>query len=156
MVSVRQFRDADASELADIMLEMVAFYGNPLMVEGPVGEDIIRQSKNIDIVVALSEDHIVGFATYGILYPVSGLRSFAYLQQIYVGSQFRRLGVAQSLMSFIAKSCQDRGCNWMEWSTGCDNLPAQRFYEGLGATGSKKIAYEITGEALRQLALLSE
>ena len=156
MISVRQFKDADAPELVGVMLEMVAFYGNPLAVEGDVSEDVIRQSKNVNIVVALSDERIAGFATYGFLYPVSGLRSFAYLQQIYVGSLYRRLGIAQTLMAFIARSCQSQGCNWMEWSTGRGNTPARNFYEGLGATGSEKIAYEITGEALRKLASFSE
>jgi ribosomal protein S18 acetylase RimI-like enzyme len=137
-------------------MEMVAFYGRPLAVEGPVSEDIIRQSKNIDIVVALSGDRIAGFATYGFLYPVGGLRSFAYLQQIYVASSHRRLGVAQKLIAFVARACQSRGCTWMEWSTGRDNTAARAFYEGLGATGSEKIAYEITDEALRKLASFSE
>jgi hypothetical protein len=36
----------------------------------------------------------------------------------------------------------------MEWSTGQDNTAARAFYESLGATGSEKITYEITGEAL--------
>jgi hypothetical protein len=54
MISVRPFEDGDAQDLADVMMEMVAFYGSSLAVEGSVSEDIIRQSKNIDIVVALS------------------------------------------------------------------------------------------------------
>jgi GNAT superfamily N-acetyltransferase len=156
MISVRPFEKGDAQDLADVMMEMVAFYGRPLAVEGSVSEDIIRQSKNIDIVVAISNDRIAGFASYAFLYPVAGLRSFAYLQQIYVASPHRRMGVAQQLMGFIARACQARGCTWMEWSTGRDNTAARAFYEGLGATGSEKIAYEITGEALRRLASFSE
>jgi hypothetical protein len=65
MISVRPFEDGDAQDLADVMMEMVAFYGRPLAVEGSVSEGIIRQSKNIDIVVALSNDRIAGFASYG-------------------------------------------------------------------------------------------
>jgi GNAT superfamily N-acetyltransferase len=156
MIAVRHFEERDAQELAGVMMEMVAFYGTPLAVEGPLSEDIIRQSKNIDIVVALSDGKVGGFATLGFLYPVAGLRSFAYLQQIYVASFCRRLGIAQKLMAFLARACQDRGCTWMEWTTGRDNMAARTFYEGIGATGSEKIAYEITGEALRRLASLSE
>jgi hypothetical protein len=58
-------------------------------------------------------------------------------------------------MGFIARVCQAGGCTWMEWSTGRDNTAARAFYEGLGATGSEKIAYEITGDALRKLVSFS-
>ena len=152
MISVRHFEEADAPELAVVMTEMVAFYGSPLAVEGPLADDIIRQARDVALAVAFSGDRIAGFVTYGFLYPVSGLRSFAYLQQVYVASAHRRSGVARRLMAFVARACQERGCTWMEWSTGRDNAAARAFYEGLGATGSEKIAYELTGDALRGLA----
>ena len=95
MISVRHFTDSDASELAELMLEMLAYYNTPLAVEGPLGEDIIRQSKNVNLAVPVSDDRIAGFATYGFLYPVRGLETCAYIQQIYVGSRYRRLGAAQ-------------------------------------------------------------
>jgi ribosomal protein S18 acetylase RimI-like enzyme len=155
VISVRQFEDGDARELASVMMEMVAFYGRPLAVEGSLPEDIIKQAKNIGMVVALSDDSVAGFATYGFLYPVAGLQSFAYLQQIYIASSHRRLGIAQQLMAFVARVCEERGCAWMEWSTGRENRAARSFYEGLGAAGSEKIGYEITGEALRALAASS-
>jgi GNAT superfamily N-acetyltransferase len=156
MIVVRQFEEYDAQELAGVMMEMVAFYGIPLAVEGPVSEDIIKQSKSINIVVAISDSRVVGFATFGFLYPVAGLRSFADLQQIYVALSCRRMGVARKLMAFVAHVCQDRGCTWMEWTTGSDNVAARTFYEGLGATSSEKMAYTITGETLGKLASLAE
>jgi len=152
MNHVRQFEDADAPALATLMMEMVAFYRRPLAVQGDLQTDIVRQAQDVKIVVAFTDDMLSGFATYGFLYPVAGLQSFAYLQQIYVASDVRRRGVAEDIMSFIAARCLDRGCNWMEWSTGVDNLPARKFYEGLGANPSEKIMFEISGSALRALA----
>jgi GNAT superfamily N-acetyltransferase len=156
MIAVRQFEEGDAQALASTMKEMVSFYGKPLAVAGSLSEDIIRQSKAIFIAVALSDDRLAGFATFGFLYPVAGLRSFAYLQQIYVASEFRRLGVAQKLMAFVARTCLDHGCTWMEWTTGQDNTAAQTFYEGLGATAVEKVGYELTGAALNKLASAAE
>lgn len=152
MNQVRQFEDADALALATLMLEMVAFYGRPLAVQGDLESDIIRQAKDINIVVAFTDEKLSGFATYGFLYPVAGLQSFGYLQQIYVAANARRRGVAEDIMASIAARCIDRGCNWMEWSTGADNLPARNFYEGLGANPSEKIMFEISGSALKALA----
>lgn len=156
MITVRKFQDSDAEGLAVIMLEMVAFYGNPLAVEGSLAEDIVRQARNTQIIVAFDGDSMAGFATYGFLYPVSGLQSFAYLQQIYVAAAHRRMGVAERLMGLIAADCQQRGCRWMEWSTGRDNAAARAFYENLGATGSEKIAYQLSDAALQKLAMLND
>jgi len=152
MNQVRQFEDADASALATLMLEMVAFYGRPLAVQGDLESDIVRQAKDIKIVVAFADGRLSGFATYGFLYPVAGLQSFAYLQQIYVAASARRRGIAEDIMAFIAARCLDHGCNWMEWSTGADNLPARNFYEGLGANPSEKIMFEISDSSLKALA----
>ena len=126
MIIIRDFADTDAPALAKVMLEMVAFYGRPLAVEGPLEEDIIRQSEDVKVVVALDGETACGFATYGFLYPVAGLQKFAYLQQIYVAKAFRRCGVAEDLMAYLARTCLERGGNWMEWSTGIENTPARR------------------------------
>jgi ribosomal protein S18 acetylase RimI-like enzyme len=152
MIQTREFEARDAPALATVMLEMVAFYGRPLSVQGSLEEDIIRQAQNVKVVVAVEDGTVCGFATYGFLYPVAGLQSFAYLQQIYVAEAFRRRGVAEGIMSYVAKSCLNSGCNWMEWTTSADNIPAQRFYEGLGATSSQKVLFEISGAQLRALA----
>lgn len=152
MIQIREFEKRDAPALAGVMLEMVAFYGRPLAVQGSVEEDIIRQAQNVKIVVAVHDGVMCGFATYGFLYPVAGLQTFAYLQQIYVAEAFRRQGIAEAIMSYVAKSCLDSGCNWMEWTTGADNTAARRFYEGLGATSSHKVLFEVSGAELRALA----
>lgn len=152
MIAVRPFEDRDAPDLADIMREMVAFYGRTLPENGFVAADIIAQSQHVGMAVATWDGQMAGFATYGFLYPVAGLRPFLYLHQLYIGAHARRLGVAQAVMAFLARVCVARGCTWMEWSTGADNTAAQAFYEALGATGSPKMAYEITDEALLRLA----
>ncbi|WP_406870435.1 GNAT family N-acetyltransferase [Thioclava sp. 'Guangxiensis'] len=137
------------------MHEMVAFYTRPLAVKGDLAADIVRQSENVQLVVATEGEDIIGFVSFGILYPVAGLQSFAYLQQIYVAEAHRRKGCAEILMAFVAQSCISQGYDWMEWMTGSDNTPAQRFYKGLGAVPANKVAFELSGDALKALAARS-
>lgn len=152
MMEARNFLNSDAPALAELMREMVAFYERPLAVKGDLAQDIVKQSKKVQLIVAIERDDLAGFASMGILYPVAGLQSFAYLQQIYVAKAHRRKGCAETIMAFIAQSCLEQGYGWMEWMTGSDNAAAQRFYEGLGATPSDKVAFEISGGALERLA----
>jgi hypothetical protein len=134
------------------MMEMIRFYGataDPALV---VAEDVVRQSETVDIIVAQEGDGLLGFATFTSLYPVAGLISFTYAQQIYVGARARRKGVAQRLMAGIARIATARGSTRIEWSTAKENAAARALYEGLGAVGSDKVQYVLEGAALDQLA----
>jgi GNAT superfamily N-acetyltransferase len=99
MVLVRPFEERDAQPLADLMMEMIHFYGATIDPTLVVAEDVVRQSEIIDIIVAQGDDGLLGFATFTSLYPVAGLISFTYVQQIYVAAKARRMGVAQRLMA---------------------------------------------------------
>ncbi len=90
------------------------------------------------------------------LYPVAGLISFTYIQQLYVGLKGRRLGLAQQLMAAIAQTAKSRGSTRVEWSTGHDNTAARALYEKLGATGTHKVHYVLEGKTLDQLAAANE
>jgi GNAT superfamily N-acetyltransferase len=152
MITVRPFVDEDADSLADLMLEMTAFYGASVAADRLLREEIIRQSKAIDIIVADEAGRLLGFATFASLYPVAGLIAYTYVQQIYVASSGRRFGIAQRLMASIAATAQARGCDRLEWSTGRDNTAARALYDGLGAIGTEKMHYILEGEALGKLA----
>ena len=99
MVSVRPFEERDAQPLADLMTEMTHFYGATVDPKLLIAEDVVRQSEIVDIIVAQGDDELLGFATFTSLYPVAGLISFTYAQQIYVATKARRMGVAQRLMA---------------------------------------------------------
>jgi hypothetical protein len=85
-------------------------------VEGSVSEDIIRQSKNIDIVVALSDDWIAGFASDGKFTSIAeepdlrldialevGDMQFVHNHTIFARSHcLRRLARAGTQTSFVA------------------------------------------------------
>jgi ribosomal protein S18 acetylase RimI-like enzyme len=152
MVSVRPFEQQDAQPLADLMLEMIQFYGATVDPTLLVADDVVRQSETIDIIVAQGDGELLGFATFTSLYPVAGLISFTYAQQIYVSAKARRMGVAQRLIAEIARIATATGSTRIEWSTGKENTAARALYDGLGAIGSDKVQYVLEGDALYQLA----
>lgn len=118
-----------------------------------VGEDVIRQTRQVDIIVARDDARLLGFATFTSLYPVAGLLAFTYVQQVYVGQAARRLGVAQALMAGVAQAAKAAGSKRIEWSTSRENTAARLLYDGLGAEGSDKVYYVLDGAALDQLAV---
>ena len=152
-MQVRRFEESDAQALADLMTEMAGFYGAIINPDLVVTEDVIRQARQVDIVVAYDDARLLGFATFTSLYPVAGLLAFTYVQQVYVGQAARRLGVAQELMAGIARAAKAAGSTRIEWSTSTDNTAARSLYDGLGAVGSDKVYYVLDGAALDRLAL---
>ncbi|MFC7552197.1 GNAT family N-acetyltransferase [Pseudoroseomonas wenyumeiae] len=116
-MQVRRFEEPDAQALAELMIEMAGFYGATIDPDLVVVEDIIRQARQVDIIVAHDDTHLLGFATFASLYPVAGLLAFTYVQQVYVGQTARRLGVAQALMAEIARAAKAAGSTRVEWST---------------------------------------
>ncbi|WP_233553404.1 GNAT family N-acetyltransferase [Teichococcus wenyumeiae] len=152
-MQVRRFEEPDAQALAELMIEMAGFYGATIDPDLVVVEDIIRQARQVDIIVAHDDTHLLGFATFASLYPVAGLLAFTYVQQVYVGQTARRLGVAQALMAEIARAAKAAGSTRVEWSTSRENTAARSLYDGLGADGSDKVYYVLDREALDRLAV---
>ncbi len=134
------------------MIEMAGSYGATINPDLVVAEDVIRQARQIDIVVAYDAARLLGFATFTSLYPVAGLLAFTYVQQVYVGQAARRLGIAQELMAEVARAAKAAGSTSIEWSTSRENTAARALYDGLGANGSDKVYYVINGAALDRLA----
>lgn len=151
MVVVRRFDDADTLDLAALLLEMASLYGATVDPDLVVSENLVRQSRQVDIIVAENEGRLLGFATFAHLYPVAGLLGFTYIQQVYVAQAARRLGVAQALMTEVARAAKARGSNRIEWSTGRGNTGARALYDGLGAAGTEKVNYVLEGVAFDQM-----
>lgn len=156
MVWVRRFEEKDAQALAGLMTEMARFYGATIRSDLVVAEDVVRQARQVDVIVAHDDACLLGFATFTSLYPVAGLLAFTYVQQVYVGQAARRLGVAQELMAGIARAAKAAGSTRVEWSTSRENTVARSLYDGLGASGSDKVYYVLDGTALDRLAVRGE
>ena len=152
---IRPFRDADSKNLSVLMTEMTDFYGASVAAGLDIERSIIANSKLVDIVLAEQETKLLGFATFGTMYPVAGLVPLTYIQQIYVSESGRRLGVARRLLQQIAKTSLERGIIRVEWSTSQENLAAQALYNGLGAAGENKVHFVLKGSALHALAAAS-
>ena len=149
--TIRPFQIEDAEKLSVLMREMTEFYGAAVAVGFDIKRSIVANSKLVDIFLAEKEEKLLGFATFGTMYPVAGLVPFTYVQQIYVSESGRRMGIARSLMRQIARTSLERGMTRVEWSTSQDNFAAQALYRGLGADGEGKVHFVLKGPALHAL-----
>lgn len=94
-----------------------------------------------------------GFAVHFTNYSTFLARPGLYLEDLFVRPEFRRQGVGQGLLLYLAKLANARGCGRMEWSVLDWNEPAIAFYESLGARRlTEWTTCRLTGPALARLA----
>jgi GNAT superfamily N-acetyltransferase len=87
----------------------------------------------------------VGYALFFETYSTFEARPSLYLEDVFVLSEYRGLGVGTALLRQCVGLAQDRGCGRMEWTCLDWNRRAQRMYEGLGARCLKEwFLYRLT------------
>ncbi|MEL6157709.1 MAG: GNAT family N-acetyltransferase [Cyanobacteria bacterium J06554_11] len=106
-----------------------------------------------EAIVAEKDHKVVASATYFYNFSTFLMKPGIYLEDLFVLPDYRRLGIATDLLTFLAKRAVEQGCGRLEWSVLDWNESAITFYKRIGAilmdewTGCR-----VTGEALTTLA----
>lgn len=95
-----------------------------------------------DVVLALDEDALIGFAWCSIRNDYvegSSTSPVGYLEGIYVVEAYRVQGIARELCSRCENWAKDQGCS--EFASDCelDNVISARFHENIGFTEANRI-----------------
>ena len=101
----------------------------------------IRKGKNI-IFLAISEEHIVGFAQCGLRFDyVEGTDSspVGYLEGIFVLEEYKKRGYAKELLGECQNWAKDQGC--LEFASDCelDNEESLKFHLKMGFAEANRI-----------------
>ncbi|MCK1338838.1 GNAT family N-acetyltransferase [Bradyrhizobium sp. 38] len=97
----------------------------------------VGRDENLQLVVAESEDRVVGCLQLAILPGISsqgGMRGL--LEDVRVASDCRSRGIGEQLVQWAVTEAKARGCNLVELLTHQTRTDAQRFYKRLGFTSS--------------------
>jgi GNAT superfamily N-acetyltransferase len=106
-----------------------------------------------EVVIAQFEGSPAGFALFFSNFSTVVGKPGLYLEDLFVRPAFRRRGIGQVLLTFLAALAEQRGCGRLEWAVLDWNKPAIDFYKTLGATPMDEwTVFRVTGPALRELA----
>lgn len=120
-------------------------------------EATLRESlfvkRAAEVVIGYAGDEPAGFAvffqTFSTFLGVPGM----WLEDIFVDPAFRRQGLGEALLAYLARIAVERGYGRVEWSVLGWNELAIGFYQKLGARPMDDwVNYRLTGEALINLA----
>ena len=106
-----------------------------------------------EVLIADVDGEAAGFALFFHTYSTFLAKPGLYLEDLFVRSRFRGLGLGKRLMVHLARLAVARGCGRFEWSVLDWNAPAIGFYRSLGAVGMDEWTVQrVSGDALRRLA----
>lgn len=150
---IRLLRPDDHVALAPLMAEMQRHYDVPCPPTDAILAGLRECPPGVDILIAVKDRAVIGFASACNLYPGPGLKSGFFLKEIYVAEMARDAGLGAALMKALAGLALERGHRRIDWTADADDAALLRFYDGLGATAlPKKLFYRLTGEALLAVA----
>ena len=165
-VSVRRAVRADATELAKLSQELLAFYGLPVRYQRSYMANVIaerafpstpEQAPSTEILIAFSGDAAVGFLAYSESFAIANCLSTIFIQDLFVIRKARRLGVGRKLMVELARICAAREVGQLDWTTDPWNSKAKTFYEDLGPLlSSDKVYYRMQAAQISEIARWGE
>lgn len=104
--------------------------------------------RRFELIVAQSENGIVGYATYMFQFSPWIGREYLFLDDLYVNEAARGAGVGLRLMRHVGALALERGVE-VRWHVENENHFAQKFYRALGAELREKLIAYWTIESIR-------
>lgn len=105
-----------------------------------------------EVIVAESQEQVVGFALFFYNYSTFLTKPGIYLEDLFVLPEFRGQGIGKALITAVAELAIERDCGRLEWSVLDWNEPAIAFYRRLGASILPDWrTCRVTGDALAML-----
>jgi GNAT superfamily N-acetyltransferase len=157
-VEVRWARLADAADLALLLREIAAHYGQTPLTEAATMAATRQWLANESpayrhFALARRDGVVAGLASIAIAHPGIDLTRLLFLKELFVRDGFRSAGVGLSLVRFLAGYCQAEGIGRIDLTTEDGNEGAIRFYGRLGADRhGQKLFLRLEQAALARLA----
>lgn len=159
-ITIRPATPADVPKIFNL-IEALAEYeklshlvaGNPEdLCEHLFGERIYAEA-----ILAESDKEVAGFALFFCNYSTFLTKPGIYLEDLFVLPEYRRQGIGQAILIYLARLSLERGMKRLEWSVLDWNESAIAFYEKMGAELLQEWRICRASEtALSALARLSE
>lgn len=136
--SIRPAVESDVASIHSLICELAEFERLLDHVESTpesICRSLFGERPDAEALVAEATDskEILGVALFFQNYSTFVGRFGIYLEDVYVRSEHRGLGIGKALLVHLARIARDRGCKRFEWAVLDWNENAIKFYQGLGA-----------------------
>ncbi|MDH6242496.1 GNAT family N-acetyltransferase [Mycobacterium sp. OTB74] len=158
-VTIRRVRPGDEVEITAMIHELAAF--EKAADECTVTETQIRTALfGADGTAPVVFGHLVeiddrtaAFALWFLNFSTWDGVSGIYLEDLFVRPEFRRRGLARTLLSILARECVDNGYSRLQWAVLNWNVNAIALYDEVGGKPQTEwTTYRVSGAELTALA----
>lgn len=129
-VKVRRANERDVSRLMSLAEEFMC--GTATHEERLSILKSSLQGSDYELWVAEVNGEVVGFIDLWTIHDFCHGGRLTYIQNLYVASKYRRLGVGSKLLQKIIERAEEKGALEVHVVTGFDNEPAIRLYKKHG------------------------
>jgi len=130
-IKIRKAEPTDFVDVYHLIKEFATFIKTPEKVT-ITPEQMVKDKKHFNCLVATNGTKIVGFATYFLSY-YSWTGKAIYLDDLYVSKGYRNLSIGTLLFDEIMAIGKAENCYKMKWQVSKWNDKAQHFYKSKGA-----------------------
>jgi GNAT superfamily N-acetyltransferase len=153
---IRQATAADAKQILAFIRALAEFEQAPdavVATEDALLRDGFGPMPYFHCLIAEHDERPAGFALYFFNYSTWVGRPGIYLEDLFVHTEFRGLGIGKALLQQVAAIAIEKGCRRMQWEVLDWNTPAIDFYRAMGAEFLDQWRnVRLDGEALDRLA----
>ena len=145
--------------VVDVLSEISVFYNganssDSETIRQNLLNNFLGKNSDIQLILALEEEVVVGIATFSILYPAPKEHGQLFLKELFVLEKYRKRNMGTSMMKFIANFAIHNNCSRFDWTVDRENEIAVNYYNMIGASQlNNKLYYRLDGEALENFAM---
>jgi GNAT superfamily N-acetyltransferase len=128
---IRAIAAGDKAQWARLFVAYGVFYETAFTqkIVDEVFDKLMSDSTEIEGLVAVADDAIVGFTLYRRLYDTFTAGPGWHLDDLYVDPSARGTGVATDLIEAVTIIARENGGGTVRWITAADNVTAQSVYD---------------------------
>jgi GNAT superfamily N-acetyltransferase len=155
-LSIDPATPADIPLILDLIRELAEYEHEPESAQATaeqIHSALFGERPAAEAVIARVDGEPAGWGLWFQTFSTWTGKPGLWLEDLYVRPQYRRQGVGNALMVFLARLCVERDYGRLEWSVLDWNTPTLDFYKALGAEAETEWTnHRLAGEALRRLA----
>jgi ribosomal protein S18 acetylase RimI-like enzyme len=150
-VSIRSGKPQDVDAVLSLMRQLAEYEGHGHFFEltsEALHQACFGQPRRIELLVAETEEEIVGYATCMLQFSPWMGRDYLFLDDLYVRDKVRCLGIGSRLLRHVGALALERRVS-VRWHVEMENRSAQKLYRALGAELREKLIAHWSTEAIR-------
>jgi GNAT superfamily N-acetyltransferase len=155
-VHIRRARPADVAAITEMIHELAHFERAAeqcTVVEKQISTALFSEPTTLRGHVAEVDGEVAAMALWFLNFSTWDGVVGVYLEDLFVRSRFRRLGLARGLLTALARECVDNGYTRLGWSVLNWNTDAIALYEAVDAEPQRDwTTYRLSGPGLAELA----